>query len=60
MMKLNKKKVEVQDHWRHELTKLRCWMDGYSAGRNVPGNMPYLLPGQDVLRQIIMAIDEAK
>jgi hypothetical protein len=35
-------------------------MDGYSAGRNIPGNMPYLLPGQDVLRQIIMAIDEAK
>jgi hypothetical protein len=60
MTRSDKKKVEVQDHWRSELTKLRCWIEGYSAGRNVPGSTPHSLPGQDVLRQIIMAIDEVK
>lgn len=56
------KKVEVQDHWRYELTKLRCWIGGFRAGRNLPGqvNLENYIPGEDVLRQIIMAIDDAK
>ena len=54
------KKIEVKDHWRQELTKLRCYLTGYNDGRRVPGALPPMVPGEDVLRQIIMAIDEVK
>lgn len=56
------KKITVQPHWRQELTKVRCWISGWEAGRRLPGSMNVLdrVPGDDVLRQIIMAIDEAK
>lgn len=57
---MKKKKIEVQDHWRHELTKLRCWLTGYNDGRRVPGALPPMVPGEMILRQIIMAIDDAK
>ena len=59
-MKSTKKKVEIQDHWRHELTKLRCWINGFQSGRKTPGviNLDNHIPGEEVLRQIIMAIDE--
>ena len=59
MMKKNKK-IEVKDHWRYELTKLRCWLSGYNDGRHVPGALPPMVPGEMILRQIIMAIDEAE
>lgn len=54
------KKVDVKDHWREELTKLRCWITGFNAGRTPPGSLSNNLPGEDVLRQIIQAIDNAK
>jgi hypothetical protein len=53
--KIIKPKMEVHDHWRDELTKLRCWMSGFHAGMS-----EYVhIPGEDVARQIIMAIDNA-
>lgn len=51
-----KKTIEVKDYWRDELTKVRCWIEGYRQG--IGGK--YSLPGEDTLRQIILAIDEAK
>lgn len=56
------KKVEVKDHWKYELQKLRCWISGFRAGRTFPGqvNIENYVPGEDVLRQIIIAIDDAK
>lgn len=59
MSKEKETKIKVASHWRHQLTQMRCWVDGYKAGRNDPGAMPYHIPGEDVLRQIIMAIDDA-
>lgn len=53
-------KIEVQDHWRIELTKLRCWLSGFSEGRTVPGHLQHMVPGEVVLRQIISAIDDVK
>jgi len=55
-----KKKIEVQDHWRNELTKLRCWLSGFSEGRQIPGQLQYMVPGELVLKQIISAIDDSK
>jgi len=57
---MKKKKIEVQDHWRHELTKLRCWLTGYNDGRSIPGQIPNMVPGEEILRQLIMAIDNAE
>lgn len=56
------KKIVVEQHWGKELQKLRCWISGFRAGRSLPGqyNIDNHLPGEDVLRQIVMAIDEAK
>ncbi len=54
------KKIEVQHYWRDELTKLRCWLQGYNDGRHIPGNLSPSVPGEMILRQIIMAIDDAK
>jgi len=62
MMKSKKKQLIVQDHWKIELAKLRCWINGWQAGRRLPGStdMATYVPGEDVLRQIIIAIDDAK
>lgn len=56
------KKIDVGDHWKIELQKLRCWISGFRAGRSLPGqvNLENYVPGEDVLRQIIIAIDDAK
>jgi hypothetical protein len=56
------KKIPVEPHWAIELSKLRCWIKGWKAGRSVPGqtNIDNFLPGEDVLRQIQMAISDAK
>lgn len=61
MTTVKTKKVTVEDHWKVELQKLRCWISGYRAGRTLPGqtNLDNYIPGEDVLRQIIMAIDDA-
>ena len=49
--------IPVRNHYRGELTKLRCWISGYREGR---GNQPFgAIPGEDILRQLILAIDEA-
>lgn len=55
------KKIEVKDHWKYELAKLRCWLSGYKAGRSLPGQIDLNnhIPGEDTIRQIIMAIDDA-
>ena len=53
-------KIEAKDHWRDELTKLRCWLSGYTEGRTLPGQIQYMVPGEMVLRQIIQSIDDAK
>jgi hypothetical protein len=55
-------KIPVEQHWKIELQKLRCWISGFQAGRKTPGaiNLDNHIPGEDVLRQIIIAIDDAK
>ena len=62
MKKLKKKQIVVQDSWRYQLTKVRCWISGYKAGRNIPGtlNLDSDIPGEQVLAQIMLAIDNAK
>lgn len=40
---------------RQELTKVRCWVSGYEAGKT--GHMGGV-PGSDGLRQAIMLIDD--
>lgn len=59
MKNSKEKKLVVKDHWRQELSKLRCWISGFNAGRHVPGTVGPHVPGEEVLRQIIMAIDDA-
>lgn len=53
-----KPRIEVQDHWAREITKLRCWLAGFKAGRG--DDFPNAIPGEDVLRQIEIAIRDAK
>ena len=55
-------KIQVEQHWKIELQKLRCWISGFQAGRKTPGviDLDNHIPGEEVLRQIIMAIDAAK
>ena len=54
-----KAKIEVQDHWHKELSKLRHWLDGFKTGRQIPGAPPMIFPGEDTLRQIQVAISGA-
>ena len=54
-----KAKIDVEPHWHHDLAKVRCWLTGYHAGRSVPGSLPIGIPGEDVLRQIQIAISGA-
>lgn len=42
---------------RAELTKVRCWMTGFAAGRHGSNTLAGI-PGEDSLRQTIQAIDE--
>lgn len=51
---MKNKRIEIQPHWREQIKCLRCWLDGYVAGGGTP------LVGQDVLRQIMVAIDNVK
>ena len=62
MQKSKQKKIVVQNHWAKELNKVRCWISGWQAARRTPGtlNLSEHVPGEQVLAQIIMAIDEAK
>ena len=55
-------KIEVADHWQIELAKLRCWITGWKAGRSLPGsiNIENYVPGEDTIRQILMAISDTK
>ena len=58
--KTSKPMMEVEDFWRGELTKLRCWLEGYKAGKSFPGSIEPTIPGFLIIRQLIMAIDKAK
>ena len=55
-------KIVIADHWPSELNKLRCWITGWKAGRSLPGsmNIENYVPGEDVVRQILMAISDTK
>jgi hypothetical protein len=35
-----------------EIGKVRCWLTGFHAGRTLPGQNNYTLPGEDSLRQV--------
>ena len=48
-------KVKIPDYTYEELTKLRCWLSGYKEGRN----MKLSIPGEDILRQLLIAIKES-
>jgi len=41
---------------RSELTKVRCWLTGFHAGQ---GDKLGHIPGEDSIRQIILALDDA-
>jgi len=56
-MKLTKADIEHMRMLRGELTKLRCWMTGFHAGRD-KGNLPAPIPGEDSLRMTISLIDK--
>lgn len=56
--KLTKAQVERLRMLRGELTKVRCWITGFQAGRSSPGSLNVGIPGDDSLRQIIILIDE--
>jgi len=56
--KLTKAQVERLRMLRGELTKVRCWMTGFQAGRSSPSSLNVGIPGDDSLRQIIILIDE--
>lgn len=51
-----KPSIKVEEHWKSELTKLRCWLTGFKTGRG--NDFPNAIPGEDVLRQICQAISE--
>jgi hypothetical protein len=55
-------KIVVADHWPSELSKLRCWIQGFKAGRSLPGsmNIENYVPGEDTIRQILVAISDTK
>lgn len=55
-------KIDIQDHWPYELAKLRSWIAGFRAGRTLPGtvNLDNYVPGEDAVRQILMAINDTK
>ena len=61
-MKPTGTKIVVPDHWAHELSKLRCWISGWRAARTLPGqmNLENVVPGEDTIRQILMAINDSK
>ena len=56
--KIPKGYVKVSAHWYKELGKLRCWLDGFNVGRG--NSFPNGIPGQDTLRQIQVAIQDAE
>lgn len=53
-----KQRAEQAKRLRAELTKVRCWMSGFSAGRSSPGHLSVSIPGEDSLRQTIIFLDE--
>lgn len=59
---IKKPKIEIQEHWPKELAKLRSWITGWKAGRTLPGQMSLenMVPGEDTIRQILMAISDSK
>lgn len=56
--KISKAQADRLTLLRGELTKVRCWMTGFNAGRHSPGHLNPGIPGEDSLRQIIQLIDE--
>jgi hypothetical protein len=54
------KKIVIATHWLHQLTQVRCWLDGFNTAMSRPGYVEHTVPGQDVLRQIINEINAAK
>lgn len=61
-------KIKVSDHWYTELGKVRAWIEGWKAAQGMATHtssaaghsFPYMIPGEDTLRQIQNAINEAK
>jgi hypothetical protein len=51
-------KVDIPEHSREELTKIRCWLTGYHAGKGSSDIKS--IPGEFIIRQLIMAIDNKK
>lgn len=43
---------------RAEIGKVRCWLTGFHAGRQAPGQLPVGVPGEDSLRQAQMLLEE--
>lgn len=37
----------------------RCWLTGFSAGRQLPGNIQPSIPGEEELRQLQIILGEA-
>lgn len=50
--------IKVEKHWARELTKIRAWLTGYKAGAGI--DFPDAVPGEDVLREIDLAVRDAE
>ncbi len=42
-----------------EIGKVRCWLEGFAAGRNGPGTLFTSIAGEDSLRQIQIILKES-
>lgn len=43
---------------RGEISKVRCWLSGFGAGRYGGDGPPLAVPGEDSLRQIVLLLDD--
>lgn len=59
-MKITKAQLARAKVIRAELTKVRCWLTGFKAGRQGAGTFSAdsHIPGDDALRQAIIFLDE--
>lgn len=42
-----------------EIGKVRCWINGFTAGRHIPGSMDYMIQGHDALRQLQIILQDS-
>jgi len=58
-MKLADCSIQRAEVLYEEITKVRCWLTGYMAGRTKPGELAVGPPGEDSLRQMQILLRES-